>query len=59
MALVDERGQVIETRVEGGSFRFFNDSAVDAAKRAIFQPATLRGVPGRSWVRLTFKFDPR
>jgi TonB family protein len=58
MALVDDRGRVIETRVESGSFRFFNDAAVEAASRAVFQPATLRGVPGRSWVRLTFKFDP-
>jgi TonB family protein len=59
MALVDERGRVIETRVDSGSFRLFNDSAVEAAKQAVFQPATLRGVPGRSWARLTYKFEPR
>jgi TonB family protein len=57
MALVDERGRVIQTRVDSGSFAFFNDAAVEAAKRATFQPATRQGVPGRSWARLTFKFD--
>jgi TonB family protein len=59
MALVDERGRVIQTRVEDGSFAFFNEAAVAAAERASFNPATRQGVPGRSWARLTFKFDQR
>jgi TonB family protein len=57
MALVDERGRVVQTRVDSGSFAFFNEAAVEAAERATFQPATRQGVPGQSWVRLTFKFD--
>jgi protein TonB len=57
MALVDEQGRVIQTRVDRPSFAFFNEAAVEAAKRAAFQPATRNGVPGRSWARLTFHFD--
>ena len=58
-ALVDETGKVIETRVESGSFRFFDDAAVAAATRSVFQPASRSGVPGRSWARLSFQFAPR
>jgi TonB family protein len=58
-ALVDETGKVIETRVESGSFRFFDDAAVDAASRTVFEPASRGGVPGRSWARLSFDFPPR
>jgi len=58
-ALVDETGTVIETRVESGSFRFFDDAAVAAATRSVFQPASRSGVPGRSWARLSFQFAPR
>ena len=57
MALVDERGRVIQTRVDSGSFPFFNEAATQAAQQATFNPATRQGVPGRSWARLTFKFD--
>jgi TonB family protein len=57
MALVDERGRVIQTRIESGSFPFFNEAATDAAERATFKAATRQGVPGRSWARLSFKFD--
>ncbi|HEX2466132.1 MAG TPA: TonB family protein [Thermoanaerobaculia bacterium] len=57
MALVDERGRVIQTRIDSGSFPFFNEAATNAAERATFQPATRQGVPGRSWARLTFNFD--
>ena len=57
MALVDEQGKVIQTRVDRGSFAFFNEAAIEAAKRAVFQPASRNGVPGRSWARLTFHFD--
>ena len=57
MALVDERGRVTQARVESGSLAFFNDAAIDAAKRATFEPARKNGVPGPSWARLTFKFD--
>ncbi|HUF56846.1 MAG TPA: TonB family protein, partial [Thermohalobaculum sp.] len=57
-ALVDETGKVVETRVESSSLRFFDDPAVAAASRAVYQPATRAGVPGRSWARLSFQFAP-
>ncbi|HVR29565.1 MAG TPA: TonB family protein [Thermoanaerobaculia bacterium] len=57
-ALVDETGKVVETRVESGSLRLFDNAAVAAASRAVFQPATRAGVPGRSWARLSFQFAP-
>jgi protein TonB len=56
MALVNEQGRVTQARVDSGSFAFFNDAALEAAKRATFQPATRQGVPGQSWARLTFRF---
>jgi TonB family protein len=56
MALVDERGRVVETRIDSGS-PFFNEAATDAAERTTFQPATRQGVAGRSWARLTFNVD--
>ena len=46
MALVDERGRVVQTRIDSGSFPFFNEAATEAAKRATFSPATRQGVPG-------------
>jgi TonB family protein len=58
-ALVDESGKVIETRIESGSFKFFNDAATAAAMSAQFTPASRAGVPGRSWARLSFQFAPR
>jgi TonB family protein len=59
-ALVDETGRVIQTRVgEGAAMRFFTDAAEEAARRAVFQPASRGGVPGRSWARLAFQFTPR
>jgi protein TonB len=57
MALVDEQGRVVQARVDSPSFAFFNEAALDAARRATFQPATRQGVAGQSWARLTFKFE--
>jgi hypothetical protein len=45
MALVDERGRVIQTRIESGSFPFFNEAATETAQQAP-GPATRQGVPG-------------
>jgi TonB family protein len=59
--LVDENGNVIQTRVkEGDPSRLgFNESALDAARKTHFLPATRDGVPGKSWSELSFDFaDP-
>ncbi len=38
MALVDERGSVIQTRIDSGSFPFFNEAATEAARAGHLQP---------------------
>jgi serine/threonine-protein kinase len=56
--LVDENGQVIDTRVRKGdsSGLGFNEAALDAARKARFFPATRDGITGKMWADLYFEF---
>ena len=50
MALVDERGGVIETRlIRPSSFRFVDEAAARALKGATIEPATKDGVKVKMW----------
>lgn len=56
--LVDENGKVIEAVVRAGekSGLGFNETALEAAWKAPFQPATRDDIPGRMWTDLIFEF---
>ena len=56
--LVDENGNVLETRIKEGdpSHLGFNEAAATAARRTRFLPATKDGVPGKMWTELIFDF---
>jgi TonB family protein len=59
--LVDERGRVIEAVVREGdaSDLGFNETALAAARRLTFQPATRGNVPVKMWTEMIFEFsDP-
>jgi TonB family protein len=50
MALVDERGAVVETRIiRPSSYKFVDDAAIRALKGATIQPATKDGVKVKMW----------
>jgi TonB family protein len=56
--LVDERGRVQDAELLGAKAGFgFDESALDSAKRAVFQPATKDGIRVKMWrtVRVNFK----
>ncbi|MDP9360337.1 MAG: TonB family protein, partial [Acidobacteriota bacterium] len=56
-ALVNENGQVIETRVITSASPIFNSAAADSIRRSTFTPASKDGVRVKSWttVRVDFK----
>ncbi len=56
--LVDERGKVIEARVREGAppNLGFAETAIAAAKRISFQPATRHEVPGKMWTEMILEF---
>ena len=56
-ALVNENGQVIDTRVVNSASPVFNAAATDSIKRSTFTPGTKDGVRVKSWttVRIDFK----
>jgi serine/threonine-protein kinase len=58
--LVDENGNVVQTRIREGdpSGLGFNESALEAARRVRFLPATRDGVPGKFWTELIYEFEP-
>lgn len=59
--LVDERGKVIEAVVREGdtSGLGFNETALAAARRLSFQPATRGNEPVKMWTEMIFQFsDP-
>jgi len=56
--LVDERGRVVDSELLGAKAGFgFDEAALDAAKRAVFQPATKDGIRVKMWrtIRVSFK----
>jgi len=57
--LVDERGRVMDADHIGTKAGFgFDEAALDAAKRAVFQPATKEGVRVKMWTTLRVNFKP-
>jgi TonB family protein len=55
--LVDEKGRVIDARVrEGAPSSGFAETALAAARRIPFQPATRRDVPGKMWTEVILEF---
>ncbi len=57
--LVDERGRVMDAERIGTKAGFgFDEAALDAARRAIFQPATKDGVRVKMWMTLRVNFTP-
>jgi TonB family protein len=56
--LVDERGKVIDARVREGAppNLGFAETALAAAKRISFQPATRHEVPGKMWTEMILEF---
>jgi protein TonB len=55
--LVDERGRVMDADHIGTKAGFgFDEAALDAAKRAVFQPATKEGVRVKMWTTLRVNF---
>ncbi|MFL6264265.1 MAG: TonB family protein [Thermoanaerobaculia bacterium] len=57
--LVDERGKVLDADRIGAKAGFgFDEAAIDAARRAQFQPATKEGVKVKMWTTLRVNFRP-
>ena len=56
--LVDERGRVIDARVREGAppNLGFAETAIAAARRISFQPATRHEVPGKMWTEMILEF---
>jgi TonB family protein len=58
-ALVDEQGNVAETRViRGASASYFGltEAALASVKRRKYKPATQNGKPGRAWIAIQIDF---
>ena len=56
-ALVGKDGRVIRVEVdESRSILLLNETALEAAKRWVFQPAMTNGHPVPAWVAITFNF---
>jgi len=57
--LVDERGQVLDADRIGAKAGFgFDEAAIDAARKARFQPATKDGIRVKMWTTLRVNFKP-
>jgi TonB family protein len=57
--LVDERGRVVNAELLGAKAGFgFDESALDAARRAVFQPATKDGIRVKMWRSMRVNFTP-
>ncbi|HSS77380.1 MAG TPA: TonB family protein [Thermoanaerobaculia bacterium] len=56
--LVDEKGRVIDARVREGAppNLGFAETAIAAARRISFQPATRHEVPGKMWTEMILEF---
>jgi TonB family protein len=59
--LVDEKGRVLDAQRSGAQAGFgFDEAALEAAKRASFQPASTRdGVRVKMWTVIRVSFQPR
>jgi TonB family protein len=57
--LVDEHGRVLDADRIGSKAGFgFDEAAIDAARRAVFQPASKEGVKVKMWTTLRVNFRP-
>jgi TonB family protein len=57
--LVDEKGRVLDAERIGAKAGFgFDEAALDAARRAVFQPATKEGIRVKMWTTLRVSFKP-
>ncbi|HEX3553614.1 MAG TPA: TonB family protein [Thermoanaerobaculia bacterium] len=57
--LVDERGRVLDAERLGAKAGFgFDEAALEAARRATFQPASKDGVKVKMWMMLRVNFSP-
>jgi TonB family protein len=56
--LVDENGQVIDAQIRDGdkSGLGFEETALEAARKARFFPATRDGIAGKMWTELLLDF---
>ena len=56
-ALINENGQVTDTRILSSASVILNDAAVQSVRRSAFTPGTKDGVRVKSWlpVRVEFK----
>ncbi len=58
--LVDEKGRVLDAELLGAKAGFgFDEAAMDAARRAVFQPATKDGVRVKMWTTVRVNFQRR
>lgn len=58
--LVDERGKVMDAERVGVKAGFgFDEAALDAARRATFQPATKDGIRVKMWTTIRVAFKPQ
>lgn len=58
--LVDEKGKVMDTERVGAKAGFgFDEAALDAARRAVFQPATKDGIRVKMWTTIRVAFKPK
>ena len=58
--LVDENGRVQDARIKGAKAGYgFDEAAMDAARRATFNPATKNGVRVRMWYDMNISFKPQ
>jgi TonB family protein len=58
--LVDEKGKVMDAERVGTKAGFgFDEAALDAAKRAVFQPATKDGIRVKMWTTIRVAFKPQ
>lgn len=58
--LVDEKGRVLDAELLGAKAGFgFDEAALDAARRAVFQPATKEGVRVKMWTTVRVNFQRR
>jgi TonB family protein len=59
MALVDEKGSVVETRIiQPSRYKFVDEAAVRALKSATIAPATKDGVKVRMWKTFSIAVRP-
>ncbi len=59
MALVDERGKIVEVRIlRPSSYRFVDEAAVRSLKGATIQPATKDGVKVKMWKTFPIEVKP-